>query len=457
MLFNSNTVRSFCLGVTRRTVALLLALSAPAIFGQTVNTVVNFNGTNGASPFMVTLAQGRDGNLYGTTYSGGANNLGAVVRINISTGNSIVLHSFAGTDGSYPGAGLTLGTDGNFYGTTVTGGSADEGVLYKITSGGTFTVLHQFLGGSDGNFPYAPPIEASDGNLYGTTSGANVIAPTIYKLTRSGAYSVVYTFAELTSGYNVYGLTQGTDGLLYATADTGGADGCGTIVKVTITGVLRATHAFNCTNGGNEPVAAPFEASDGNYYGTTLAGGTNEDGVLYKLSPAFGVSIGYDFGGEAVKPQGLLIQGTDGALYGTAQGALFSWSLAGTYSQLYTFTENPYLSGGLMQHTNGLFYGAAELAGTHSDGFVYSLNMGLGSFITFVDAQGAVGSAAEILGQGLTGTTSVTFNGIAATSFTVVNNTYLTAVVPSGATTGPVVVATPSGNRPGNRDFRVLP
>jgi uncharacterized repeat protein (TIGR03803 family) len=442
--------------LSNSTLALVLALSAPAVLAQTVTNVVNFNGANGASPFIVTLAQGRDGKLYGTTYSGGANGLGAVVRINLSTGSSVVLHSFDGTNGSYPGAGLTLATDGNYYGTTVYGGSADIGVLYKITAAGTYTVLHQFTGGSDGSYPYGPPIEARDGSLYGTTSGVpNSNASTIYKLTRSGSYSVVYTFDQVTSGNSAYGLTQGSDGLLYAAPDIGGADGCGTIVKVTILGVLKATHPFTCRNGGAQPVGIPAQASDGNYYGTTLVGGTG-GGVLYKLTPAFGVSILHDFSGTDVKPQGTLVQGTDSNLYGTSESALYSWSLSGAYSTLYTFTVNPFNSGGLVQHTNGLFYGAASSAGAYSLGFIYSLNMGLGPFVTFVHAQGKIGATAQILGQGLTGTTSVTFNGIAA-SFAVVSDTYLSAVVPSGAATGPVVVTTPGGTLTSNKNFTVSP
>jgi uncharacterized repeat protein (TIGR03803 family) len=452
------------LSLLKSTLGLLLLASAVLTFvattgfAQTVSTVVNFNGTNGASPFFVTLTQGRDGNLYGTTYSGGANNLGAVVRINLSTGNSVVMHSFDGTNGSYPGAGLTLATDGNYYGTSVYGGSASVGVLYKITTGGVYTVLHQFAGGSDGSYPYGPPIEAIDGNLYGTTSGVpGSDGSTVYKFTRSGAYSVVYTFAQATTGNSVYGLTQGSDGLLYATTNVGGADNCGTIVKLTTAGVLRATHAFTCKNGGDEPVGIPTQASDGNYYGTTLVGGTSNDGILYKLTPAFGLSIPYNFGSGGAEPEGTLVQGTDGNLYGTTLSGLFSWSLSGTYSQLYTFTGAPYISGGLVQHTSGLFYGPAEISGTHDMGFIYSLNMGLGPFVAFVDSRGAVSSTAQILGQGFTGTTSVTFNGVPATSYTVVSDTYLTAVVPSGATTGPVVVNTPSGTLTSNKSFTVSP
>jgi uncharacterized repeat protein (TIGR03803 family) len=109
-----------------------------------------------------------------------------------------------------------------------------------------------------------------------------------------------------------------------------------------------------------------------------------------------------------------------------------------------------------MQDTSGKFYGTTNLGGKSGNGTIYSLNMGLGSFITFVRPNGAIGGTAQILGQGLTGATGVTFNGIAATSLKVVNDTYMTAVVPSGATTGPVVVTTPGGTLTSNVSFRIL-
>jgi hypothetical protein len=110
-----------------------------------------------------------------------------------------------------------------------------------------------------------------------------------------------------------------------------------------------------------------------------------------------------------------------------------------------------------MQHTSGLLYGPSWMGGTHGDGFLYSVDMGLGPFVTFVHAQGKVGSVAQILGQGLTGASSVTFNGVPTASFAVVSDTYMTAVVPTGATTGPVVVTTPGGTLTSNVNFRVSP
>ena len=443
--------------------AILFLLTAVSLASaQTYSTVLNFNGSNGANPFYVSLVQGRDGRLYGTTYSGGANGLGAVIRINLTTKNSVVVHSFSGTDGSNPGAGLTLATDGNYYGTTVMGGSANAGVLYKISTAGTYTVLHQFAGGSDGANPYGPPIQASDGNFYGATAGSGATNATIYKYTSSGAYSVIYTFGESTTGYWVYGLTQGTDGLLYATSNSGAAENSGALVKLTTSGVLKGTHTFNPSNdGGNgpsEPIGAPIQASDGNFYGTTQAGGTDREGTLYQVTSVFGVNVPYNFGfNNSSNPSPGLIQASDGNIYGVTSSGdqnIYSWDLTGGgYTSLLTLPAGFFING-MMQDTSGVFYGTSWTMGPHNDGYVYSFDMGLGPFIAFVRSQGKVGATAQILGQGFTGTTSVTFNGVSA-SFSVVSDTYMTALVPSGAATGPVVVTTPTGTLTSNPSFRV--
>jgi uncharacterized repeat protein (TIGR03803 family) len=448
-----------------RFAVLFLLATVSLTFAQTVSTVLNFNGTNGANPLYVSFVQGRDARLYGTTYSGGANGLGAVIRINLTTKNSVILHSFDGTNGSNPGAGLTLGTDGNYYGTTVMGGSPNLGVLYKISPAGTYTVLHQFAGGSDGNYPYGPPILASDGNFYGATSGTpNSVNATIYKYTSGGVYSVIYTFDQSTTGVLAYGLTQGTDGLLYTTTNGGGAQNSGTLVKLTTSGVLKQTHTFNGANDGNngptEPIGAPMQASDGNFYGTTQAGGTDHEGTLYQVTPIFGVNVPYNFGiNTGSNPSPGLIQASDGKIYGvtSAGGAnIYSWSLTGGGYTSLSILPPGFFIVGMTQDTSGVFYGASWTGGPNNDGYLYSFDMGLGPFIAFVKAQGKVGATAQILGQGFTGTTAVTFNGVPAT-FSVVSDTYMTALVPSGATTGPVVATTPAGTRTSNKSFRVTP
>jgi uncharacterized repeat protein (TIGR03803 family) len=209
------------------------------------------------------------------------------------------------------------------------------------------------------------------------------------------------------------------------------------------------------------------QAADGNFYGTTQAGGGG-GGTVFKMGSDVRPSVLYSFGAagpdDGQEPLAGLIQATEGNLYGTTLqggsagfGTLFQISTSGAYQLLFSFTapigESPFA--GLLQHTNGLLYGTTTTSGANGFGALYSLDMGLGPFITFVQSTGKVGRATQILGQGLTGTTGVTFNAVAATSFKVLADTYLVAVVPSGATTGPVVVTTPSGTLTSNKNFVV--
>jgi len=196
-------------------------------------------------------------------------------------------------------------------------------------------------------------------------------------------------------------------------------------------GALTTLYSFcsqsRCADGAN-PVAGLVQGTDGNFYGTTIVGGTGPCPGM--LTPGCGTVF-------RITPQGALttvhsFEGTDG----TAP------------------------AGGLMQATSGLFYGTASMGGLNDCAFgcgtLFSIDMGLGPFVTFVQAAGKVGRTGGILGQGFTGTTSVSLNGIPA-SFTVVSDTFIKAAVPAGATTGYVTVNTPSGPLTSNVPFRVIP
>ena len=178
-----------------------------------------------------------------------------------------------------------------------------------------------------------------------------------------------------------------------------------------------------------------MQASDGNFYGTTVYGGTGGEGTLYQVrASTFGVNIPYDFSGLASDPIAGLVQGSDGNLYGITNGSanIYSWDLAdNAYEALYNIGYGDFV-GSMIQDTDGLFYGTSGSYGAHNDGYVYSFDNGLSPFVAFVKSQGKVGATAEILGQGFTGTTSVTFNGVAATSSSVVSDTYVTARGPDG-------------------------
>jgi uncharacterized repeat protein (TIGR03803 family) len=444
-----------------------LVLSCAIVFctpsrAQTFVDIYNFTTNNSSQLPYAPLTQGRNGALYSTAH--GQGDYGSVIKVT-TAGFFDQIFPFDYTNGSNPLAGLVLAANGNFYGVTASGGANGDGTLFKISSGG-YTILHSFAGGSDGITPRGAPIQAADGNIYGTTEGnLGVSGATVYKYTPAGGVSTIYQFDTTTE--ILASLVQGSDGNLYGSAYGGGSNACGVLFKLTTGGTLLWSYSFPCGTGGSSPAAPLVQAADGNFYGTTEQGGSAGDGTVFKMTAKGKVSILYSFqsGSDGANPDAGLAQATDGMLYGATTGGgiegfgtLFQISTAGAYKSLYSFTSTSgeYPEAGLIQHTDGTLYGTAYKGGANALGSVYSLNMGLGPFITFVRPMGRVGSTAQILGQGLTGTTTVAFNGIATTSFTVVSDTYMTAAVPSGATTGAVVVTTASGTLTSNKNFQIV-
>lgn len=442
---------------------LLLAGTASA---QTVTTLYSF-GWFGSHPPDAPV-QGRDGQLYGTTSNGFISNgcCGTIFRVSTS-GKAALLHDFSGFDGYDPSGGLTLGSDGNFYGTTFEGGYFGYGVLFKVTPAGSLTVLHYFNSdGTDGNFPDAPPILASDGNYYGTTdAGGTNDAGVVYKVTPTGAYSIIYNLDLAIADNPIGPPTQGTDGNLYVTAWFRGTSVCGSLMKISTGGLLINSYLLDCPPDGENPYTV-IQASDGNLYGTTHYGGAYSGGVLFKLSRSFAYTVAHSFGAsqtEGANPTGPPMQATDGNLYGLDRfggdfgyGTIYRCALNGTCSTLHNWSSTVSAGGEIVQHTNGILYGVTADGGIYSVGSVFSLDVGLKPGIALVLYRSKAGSTVQILGQGLTGTTSVAFNGVQATSFKVVGDTYMTAVVPSGATSGPIVVTTPTGVLRSIKEFQVI-
>jgi len=185
-------------GAVRFFLLLAFALAATiATYSQTYTVLDNLGMTN-TDPlqpaWMGVFAQGRDGNLYSTTQAGGAfisgHQYGTVFSMTPS-GTVTVLHSFDGTNGGLPNSGLTLGTDGNFYGTTPSGGIG-WGTIFRITPSGTYTLLHSFDGFVEGTTPNAPPIQGFDGNFYGLAGdGNNSVFGTFYRMTLSGTVTIL--------------------------------------------------------------------------------------------------------------------------------------------------------------------------------------------------------------------------------------------------------------------------
>jgi uncharacterized repeat protein (TIGR03803 family) len=453
--------------------AAALLLCGGALAGaQTVATVYNFAGgtTSGANPWYVTLVQGTDGQLYGTTYNGGSKGMGTAFKVTTS-GTFTLLHSFVGgkNDGANPTGGLTLGSDGNFYGTTQQGGSGSQGVVFKMTTSGTITLLHTFNAGTDGAFPWSAPILASDGNYYGTASGGSKNNGLVYKVTSSGTYTTVYDFNQTNGTYPIAAPTQGADGYLYVPVAEGGTDFCGTIAKISTAGVVSATYDFPCDAGGSFPIGPLVQNSSGTFYSTTQDGGTQGEGTIYEISTSLSANGMHSFGaffGDGEYPSAGLALGTDGNYYGSTaeggtydDGTLFNISTSGTYSELYSFNNSANLTqmaplSPPVEYTTGTLYGVTEYGGTSNDGTVYSLNNGLTAFVNSPLFTGKEGSSVLLIGNHLSGASKVTFNGMPAT-FKVNSNTHMTATVPHGASSGWIEVTTSEGAVKSRKEFVV--
>jgi uncharacterized repeat protein (TIGR03803 family) len=461
--------------IFRATLLAAAAVLCAAAFAQaqTVSTIYNFadNGASGANPWYVTLVQGTNGNLYGTTYNGGKDLFGTVFNVTDS-GSQKIIYSFTGTatDGAFPTGGLTLGTDGNFYGTTQQGGAHQMGTAFKVTPTGTITILHSFNAFVDGAFPWGPPILASDGNFYGTTSGGGINGHgVVYKMTTSGTVTKIYQF-DVTHGFSpIAPPTQGLDGFLYIPVSEGGTLYCGTILQMSTAGVINNTYDFPCGAGGSFPIGPLVQASNGNFYSTTQDGGTNGEGTVYQVTTGLVVTVLHSFGatfGDGTFPSAGLLLATDGNYYGatsdggaSGDGTLFNTSTGGTYSSLYSFNNTTNFTqmsplAPPVQATNGLLYGVTEFGGPGNDGTVFSLDMGLAPFVNTALFAAKEGATITILGNHLTGTKEVSFNGSVA-KFKVLSDTHLTATVPVGATTGPIQVITPGGALLSRKNFVV--
>ena len=478
----------------KTTIQNMLLLAGMLLFAisfaqaQTFSVLYNFGSqlNDPQNPFSAgIIAQGRDGNLYSSA-SGGANNLGAVYKI--TPGGTLTnIYNF-GTisgDGNTPNSGVTLGTDGNFYGTTYGGGTTPYGTVFKVTPSGSLTTLYNFTGGNDGALPLAPPIQGTDGSFYGTTCPLCNGAPgngSIYKITSSGTFSVLYD-CDGTHCLNFWDpLIQGTDGSFYGTTEYGGATGQGAVFKITSAGKLTVLYNFDGTHG-SIPLGPLAQGTDGNFYGTAESGGASNSGVVFRITPTGKLTVLHNMNGstDGSAPIPGLVQATDGNLYGVTLGAgavstncpsgcgtLFRISTTGSFKVLYNFDQttgqNAYST--MFQHTNGLLYGTTQSGGTGTVstactfgncGVLYSLNIGAAPFAALVTTAGKVGAKIGILGQNFSSSSVVTFGTVAATTVVRTGTTFLQATVPSGATTGSVTVTTTAGTLTSSKKFRVTP
>lgn len=457
-------------------VLMLAVIATQSAQAQTFTTLHSFDGTEGGGPTTAGLIQATDGNLYGATAGGGANSDGTVFKI--TTGGTLTtLHNFDDTDGAGPWGRLVQATNGNFCGTTTGGGSGGYGTVFRITPSRTLTTLHSFAR-TDGEAPYAGLVQATSGNFYGTVEDGGVNGyGTVFQITPGGTLTTLHSF-DSTDGFGPQSaLVQATDGNFYGATRFGGANtcligginyGCGTVFKMTPTGTLTTLHSFDSTDGA-QPFGGLVQATNGDLYGTTSAGGVDNDGTVFKITLGETFTTLHSFDGtDGGTPYGVLVQATNGNFYGTTNnggssscpgdcGTIFQITPGGTLTTLHSFdgTDGEYPFAGLVQDTNGTFYGTTVGGGANNDGTVFSLSLGLGPFVETQTTSGKVGAAVKILGTDLTGATSVTFNGTAAT-FTA-SRSVITTTVPSGATTGTVEVTVSGQTLKSNTKFRVTP
>jgi uncharacterized repeat protein (TIGR03803 family) len=351
----------------------------------------------------------------------------------------------------------------------------------------TFTTLHSF-DYKDGARPTTGLVQATNGDLYAPTRGGGPNhAGTIFKITPGGTLTTLYNFCALGNPCEdgespLAGLVQAANGDLYGTTSFDGAHGHGTVFNITLGGTLTTLYSFcsisNCTDGAGGTYGALVHGTNGDFYGTTLGGGANGFfGTVFKITPTGTLTTLYSFCSQTGytdgdNPTAGLIQATDGDFYGTTYlggvpnsscqfgtcGTVFKITPGGALTTLHSFDSsdgaNPL--GVLVQDTDGTFYGTTAWGGANGYGTVFSLSVGLGAFVEIRPGVGIAGTAVKILGSDLTGTTSVTFNGTPATILYDAP-TVIYARVPTGATTGKVQVVTPKGTLTSNVAFEVAP
>ncbi len=353
--------------------------------GLAMTPLVSFAGGNfGEEPYSP-VAEGKDGNFYGTTSQGGGNTDGTVFRVT-TNGALTTLLAFDSNNGNVPYGGLYLGQDGLFHGSAAIGGTYDDGTLFKISTAGTLTTT-TMLDGNNGSEPVAALLQASDGNYYGTSlEGGAYGYGTIFRLTPGGALTVLVSFNYYDGGNPSSALIQDAEGNLYGTTEDGGAYTWGTVFKMTPSGGFSNLYSFTGGSDGGSPVPGLVQGADGNFYGTTYLQGDNGFGTVFEVTSSGVLTTRYAFtgGNDGGNPWGGLVPATDGNLYGTTQvdgqygfGTVFRLAPTGQLNTVGQFDgyigANP--SANLIQGTDGDLYGTTLGGGVDNFGVIFRLGI----------------------------------------------------------------------------------
>ena len=426
------------------------------------------------------IVQGRDGNMYGDGAVCGANGGGAVYKIS-PAGAESVFYSFPQQWTNCGGAGLTLGSDGNFYGTCIAGNPATGlGSIFRLTPAGVFTDLHDFTGVNGDSLPVYPPIQASDGNFYGVSGNEVQICGNVYRMTPAGVYTNLHTFSG--SDCHPSNLVQASDGNLYGTlavCEVVSTAGC--VYRISTAGVFKEIHDFALTTG-EVPCTGLIQGKDGKLYGATNSGAANGWGNIYKLTTAGVATDLHDFNNATdaacvnnAGPPVNMLQVADGTFYGVNPayglygGSIYKLTSANVFSAWMfpsTDVDGNSPSSTLIQNTNGLVYGTTPSGGfippncpQGCQGTFFSVATGDKPFVSLepTEKTGNVGASVGMFGQGFSSASVVKFGGVAATKVTLSGTTYLTAVVPAGAHTGAVTVTTGTTTLTSPQTYKVKP
>jgi uncharacterized repeat protein (TIGR03803 family) len=336
-----------------------------------------------------------------------------------------VLHGFGGGDGANSEAGLILDTQGILYGTTYGGGAHGYGTVFMVNQSGVEKTLYSFTGGLDGGYPLGSPVRDSNGNLYGTTLEGGVRRMgTVFMVTRSGKEQVLYAFSGKDGAYPCSNLIQDAQGNFYGTTEEGGLNNAGTVFKLTPSGAENVLYSFTGGADGFEPYAGLIQDAMGNLYGTTLQGGANGAGTVFKVTLSGLETVLYNFtgGADGSEPYGGLMQDTQGNLYGTTNsagaygyGTMFELFPSGIIRVFHSFTgtggDGAVPFAGLIRDSNGNLYGTTYYGGTSGFGTVFVVSAPLGiyrvlySFTAGADGAGVVGGLVRDAQGSLYGTT----------------------------------------------------